>query len=240
MRKGVHEFHHRGTEATEYTPEGEISKGLCGLGASVVNSSRPLVVYLVRHGQTEMNRLGLLQGQGGHGLTARGAADARRAARALRGRGVSLVYSSDLRRARESAAILRAELGVKAPVRLSRALREIDFGRLTGLSGREMERRCPPYRRDASFVFPGGESYALVQARALRWLGRLPGRHGRGGVFAVVSHGGLLRSLLAGLLGVPLDRTLGLSLPHGLLARLELEGASPPRLFLLRRSPPLG
>jgi alpha-ribazole phosphatase len=191
---------------------------------------RKLVVYLVRHGETAMNRRGLLQGQRGFGLNARGRAESRCAARALAGKGVTLVTSSDLRRARETAAILRAALGVRAPVRLSRALREIDFGRLTGISEREMERRCPPYRTDPAHVFPGGESYALVQARALRWLRRLARR--RSGVVAAVTHGGLLRSLLAALEGVPLARTLGESVPHGLVGRVEVGTST--RLFLAR------
>jgi broad specificity phosphatase PhoE len=177
----------------------------------------PLKIYLIRHGETEMNRRGLLQGQGGHGLTERGVEDARKAARALRGRGVETIYSSDLRRARETAAIVREALGV--PVRVSRALREIDFGRMSGLPEREVKRRCPLYRVDASYVFPWGESYAGLQARIVRWFRRLL-RRPPARTVALVTHGGTLRCLLAWLAGLPLDRCLGGGVPHGLVARV--------------------
>jgi broad specificity phosphatase PhoE len=191
-------------------------------------TTRGTTIYLVRHGETEMNRRGLLQGQGGFGLTEQGAEDARGAARALRGRGVQLVLSSDLRRARETAAIVRE--AVHAPVRISRALREIDFGRVSGLPEREVKRRCPLYRVDASFVFPGGESYAGLQRRIVRWFRRLAARP-PARTLAVVSHGGTLRCLLAWLAGLPLDSCLGGSVPHGLVARVDV--ASWPRIRLL-------
>jgi len=179
---------------------------------------RATTIYLVRHGETEMNRRGLLQGQGGFGLTERGIEDARRAARALRGRGIGRIYSSDLRRARETAAVVREELGV--PVRFSRALREIDFGRVSGLPEREVKRLCPPYRKDAAYVFPGGESYAALQARVSGWFARLLARPPVRRI-AVVSHGGTLRCLLSWLRGIPLGRCLRGAVPHGLVARVD-------------------
>jgi alpha-ribazole phosphatase len=173
-------------------------------------------MFLVRHGETEMNRLGLLQGQGGFGLTERGIEDAREAARALRRKGISLIYTSDLRRARETAAIVREAVG--APVRVARALREIDFGRVSGLPEREVKRRCPLYRKDAAYVFPGGESYAGLQVRIVRWFRRLVTRPPAARI-AVVSHGGTLRCLLAHLAGRSLDDCLKGGVPHGLVAR---------------------
>ena len=199
------------------------------------NINSTATVYLVRHGETEMNRQGLLQGQGGYGLTERGVEDAREAAQALRGRGVTLIYSSDLRRARETAKILSRGT---VPIRLSRSLREIDFGRVSGLPEREVKRRCPLYRKDAAYVFPDGESYAALQVRVVRWFRRLaadpPAR-----VIAVVSHGGTLRCLLAWLAGVPLDRCLGGGVPHGLVARVRsgsLRLLQPVTIFPTRRA----
>ena len=176
-----------------------------------------------------MNLRGLLQGQGGYGLLPEGLEDAERAAAALRGEGVSLVYSSDLQRALETAAVLRRGLQLRAPVRRSRALREFDYGRFSGRPVNEVQRLCPQFRRDAAFVFPGGESYVNVQARALRWLEGLLKRHRRGAV-AVVSHGGWLRSLFAGLRGLPLNQCLGGNVPHGPVGRLDVHPRSGLRL----------
>ncbi|HYF00373.1 MAG TPA: histidine phosphatase family protein [Planctomycetota bacterium] len=180
-------------------------------------------VYLLRHGRTAMNRDGLLQGHTGYGLLPEGVEDARRAAARLAGKGVRLVYSSDLLRALETAAVLRQVLGIRAPIRVSRALREMDYGKMNGLPGTVVEARCPLWRKDPAFVFPGGESYARVQRRALGWLDRLDRRRPAPRV-AVVTHGGWIRTLLAALRGADLAGCLGGAVPHGLVARVTLDG----------------
>lgn len=180
-------------------------------------------VYFVRHGRTAMNRDGLLQGHTGYGLLPEGVEDARGAARRLSGKGIRLVYASDLQRARETAAVLRRMLGVAAPVRVSRALREMDYGRMNGLRDVVVRSRCPLWKTDPAFVFPQGESYARVQRRALAWLARLERRRPAARV-AVVTHGGWIRTLLAALRGVDLARCLGGAVPHGLVARVALNG----------------
>ena len=181
-------------------------------------------VYLVRHGQTAMNRDGLLQGHTGYGLLPEGVEDARRAARRLRGKGIGLIYSSDLQRARETAAVLRRDLGVEAPVRVSRALREMNYGRMNGVRDAVVRVRCPLWKTDPAFVFPGGESYVAVQSRAQAWLARLERRRPASRV-AVVTHGGWIRTLLAALAGEDLAACLGGAVPHGLVARIALKGS---------------
>ena len=188
-------------------------------------------MYFVRHGRTEMNRLGLLQGQGGRGLLPEGIEDAERAAAALEGKGIARIYSSDLQRALETARVIRARLGLRPRIRPSVALREVDYGRMTGRPEPEVRRLYPQYREDSRFVFPGGESYAKVQARAFRWLERLLRRESRGAV-AVVSHGGWLRTLFAGLKGVPLNECLRGSIAHGLAGLLPAAPRSGVRLTI--------
>ncbi len=178
-----------------------------------------LTLYFVRHGRTEMNRLGLLQGQGGHGLLPEGREDAARAAAALAGKGVTRIYSSDLRRALETARLIRASLGLHSTVRSSRFLREMDYGRMTGRADLEVRQLYPHFGKDARFVFPDGESYVQVQARALGWLDRLLRTRIQGSA-VVVSHGGWLRTLFAGLKGVPLNDCLRGSVSHGLAGTL--------------------
>jgi broad specificity phosphatase PhoE len=190
-----------------------------------------LQLYFVRHGRTEMNRLGLLQGQGGHGLLPEGREDAARAAEHLAGRGVRVLYSSDLQRAAETARIIRSDLGVAPRIRYSRFLREMDYGTLTGRPEIEVRRRFPLYRRDARFVFPEGESFALVQRRALRWLAGVL-EHRSPQTAAVITHGGWLRTLFAGLLGVPLNQCLRGTVAHGVAGCLEVDRLNGLRLEL--------
>ena len=188
----------------------------------MADSSRiALTLYFVRHGRTEMNRLRLLQGRGGHGLLPEGVADAERAAAALAGKKVNLIYTSDQQRALETARVIHGRLKLRAPLRRSPSLREMDYGEMSGRHDSEVRVLCPLWRKDARFVFPGGESFALVQARAFRWLDRILKRH-RNGTFAVVTHGGWIRTLFAGLKGVPLSRCLNGSVDHGVAGQLDV------------------
>jgi len=167
-----------------------------------------------------MNLLRLLQGRGGRGLLPEGIADAERAAATLEAHGIDLLYSSDQQRAVETARVIRSRLGLPR-IRLSTALREMDYGKMSGRSEVDVRRLCPLWRRDATFLFPGGESFARVQARAFRWLDRILRRHSRGSL-AVVSHGGWIRTLFAGLKGVPLNHCLEGTVAHGVVGRLDV------------------
>ena len=179
-----------------------------------------LTIHFVRHGKTEMNRLRLLQGRGGTGLLPEGIADAEHAAATLEEQGIDLLYSSDQQRAVETARVIRSKLGLPQ-IRFSSALREMDYGKMSGRAEADVRRLCPLWRRDATFVFPGGESFALVQKRAFGWLDRTLRRHPRGNL-AVVSHGGWIRTLFAGLKGVPLNRCLEGTVAHGVAGQLEV------------------
>ena len=177
-----------------------------------------------------MNRLGLLQGRGGYGLLPEGVADAERSAKALEGIRLDHLYSSDQQRAVETARIIRSRLGLPR-IRLSGMLREMDYGKMQGRPDAEVRRLCPLWRSDATFLFPEGESFQLVQKRAFRWLERTLQRHERGSL-AVVTHGGWLRTLFAGLRGVPLSRCLNGTVAHGLVGRLDVSKAKGLRLHL--------
>jgi len=182
-----------------------------------------LTIHFVRHGKTEMNRLRMLQGRGGKGLLPEGVADAERAAVELESHGIDVLYSSDQQRAVETARVIRTRLGLPR-IRLSTALREMDYGAMSGRTESDVRRLCPLWRRDSTFVFPEGESFQHVQARAFRWLDRILRRHPKGNL-AVVSHGGWIRTLFAGLKGVPLNRCLEGTVAHGVAGRLEVTRA---------------
>ena len=186
--------------------------------------------YFVRHGQTEMNRQGRLQGRGGYGLLPEGIADAERAAADLAGKGVRVIFSSDQQRARETSELVRARLGL-ADIRFAEELREMDYGEMSGRLETEVLQLCPLFRKDPTFVFPGGESFSQVQERALRWLEGAKTRH-RGETVAVVTHGGVLRTLFAALRGIPLDQCLLGTVAHGVQGRLEIRDGAPPTLDL--------
>lgn len=188
-------------------------------------------MYFVRHGRTEMNLRHLLQGQSGYGLLPEGLADAEHAARKLTGKGITHLYCSDQLRARQTARVLHRSFGLKQAIRHSLLLREMDYGRSTGKPEPQVRRKYPRFRTDATFVFPGGESFQRVQERATRWLRRLIRRHPRGRV-GVVTHGGWLRTLFAGLRRRDLSKCLYGTIPHGWVGTVEIAGGRIRRVSL--------
>ena len=185
------------------------------------------ILYYVRHGETDWNVEGRLQGWLDPPLNAVGRRQAAVCADILRdlierdGRGPAdcAYVVSPLQRARQTAEIMRAALGL-APddYRVDPRLREIGFGEWEGLTFREVRARAPEMlaarERDKwEFVPPGGESYAHVALRMREWYDALAGDT------VVVAHGGTARALI-GVLGVaPSARAPSVDIGQGIVYR---------------------
>ena len=96
---------------------------------------------LIRHGQTDWNATGRWQGQADPPLNETGRAQARQTAQELIAQNIEVLISSDLTRARETAAIIGASIGV--PVNLEPRLREINLGDWQGLYSDDIRARWP-------------------------------------------------------------------------------------------------
>ncbi|BAS27547.1 histidine phosphatase family protein [Limnochorda pilosa] len=159
------------------------------------------VVYLVRHGETEWNRIMRIQGQSDVELSERGRDQARRLARRMERWRIDRALTSDLARAQETARIVLGEREV--PLETDPRLRERHFGEWEGLTREEvLARDEAAYHRWGEdpwpFRPPGGESLEDVSQRAASLVEEL--RAGDGHVL-VVSHGGTLQTMLRHLLG---------------------------------------
>ena len=156
-------------------------------------------VLLVRHGATDWNLALRAQGHADIPLNEKGTREARAAAQQLAGLEVHAVYSSDLRRALDTAREIAAPHGLEPVV--DRALREIDQGEWTGLNNKEILARWPGmWEARHHTARPGGESPADVRRRALAALARIVGAHPHDTV-VLVSHGVTIRALVAEALG---------------------------------------
>jgi broad specificity phosphatase PhoE len=162
------------------------------------------LIYLVRHGETEWNRLGRWQGTTDIVLSDVGRAQARGLVERLRDTGITTVFASDLRRASETAEIVAAELGLPAPVTDAR-LRERGFGCFEGLTRNECAERFPDawqrYHLDRRWTPPGAEIHEDVVARAIGALNEIAARLSDGQAALVVSHGGTMRSFAHAITG---------------------------------------
>jgi 2,3-bisphosphoglycerate-dependent phosphoglycerate mutase len=152
-------------------------------------------IILIRHGETEWNREGRIQGYHADSpLTAAGEEQARLLASRLAGEGLTALYSSDAGRARQTAAPIAS--GLDLTVAWDASLRERSYGEFEGWRYEDLERERPDaYRkfrsRDPGYAPPGGESGARFSERIVAALERVAAS-ALGGHVAVVTHGGVL------------------------------------------------
>lgn len=154
-----------------------------------------MIVAFIRHGQTDWNREGLLQGSSDIPLNDTGREQARDAFMTLRSRPWDVVVSSPLQRARETASIIAD--GLDIPLGLAYpGLIERDYGYLEGTSAAAAIERWPD--RD----YPGAESLESVALRGDAALAQIVADR-PGGAVLVVCHGTIIRYTLARLAGRP-------------------------------------
>lgn len=171
------------------------------------------LITIVRHGETDWNAAGRIQGHEDIGLNATGLAQADSLVPRLLDEPFEQVFCSDLQRTRQTVAPLLVHRDL--PVNYDFQLRERHFGRLQGLSRVEIEREHPlehaqMQRRDVTADF-GGESLELFSARCVAALTELI-KSSAGRPALVVCHGGVLDCIYRHVIGQPLDtaRTVGL------------------------------
>jgi len=183
---------------------------------------QPTRVLAIRHGETAWNVDGRIQGQLDVPLNEMGRWQVHRLALAVADEDIAAVYSSDLRRALETAqAVAR---GSGDPVVTDTGLRERGFGTFEGLSYAEINERWPEMgerwrRRDPTFGAPGGETLNEFYARSIAAASRLAALH-PGQTIALVSHGGVMDCLYRAATRVALDAPRSWQLGNAAINRL--------------------
>ncbi len=161
-------------------------------------------IWLVRHGEPADMR-GRCYGKLDVGLSATGREQMERTAKYLQAEHFEAIYASPRVRTVESAREVAAfhECGVQEDA----GLREIDFGDFEGLTYDEISTRYPDLYRQwmespTEVQFPNGESFRAMRARVLSSFEALRERH-EGQTVAIVTHGGVIRIVLAWALQMP-------------------------------------
>jgi len=173
-------------------------------------------ILLLRHAHSEM--AGRFCGRSDPALSEQGHRQAANLAEELAKYQLAHIFSSDLRRTQETASYIAAKSGLE--VELLPGLREIHFGEWEGLNWHEVS------QKDAAFAVrwmaeyprlspPGGEDFGTFRERVRATLAEIAGR-GVLGSAAVVTHGGVVRTLLLDVL----------NLPESALATLDCDYAS--------------
>ena len=163
-------------------------------------------LILLRHGQTDYNATGRMQGHYDSSLSDVGRAQARAVVEPLRSFGITRILSSDLTRAHDTATPFAEALGL--PVEKDRRLRETDLGEWQEKTSVEVDAAHPGaraiWRRDVNWAPPGGETHLQVGARARAVVDELMTRYDDwdSGAVLIVAHCGTLKALTAALLNI--------------------------------------
>jgi 2,3-bisphosphoglycerate-dependent phosphoglycerate mutase/probable phosphoglycerate mutase len=168
-------------------------------------------LILLRHGQTDYNVTGRMQGHLDSILTTLGHEQAAVAAPVLAALGPDRVLSSDLRRAVDTAEVVGAACGL--PVKFDARLRETHLGDWQGRTVADIDRDYPgaitAWRSDPTWAPPGGESRVDVVARARPVVDELDAEFADSATESssvlLVAHGGLIAGLVTGLMELPTE-----------------------------------
>ena len=170
-------------------------------------------LILARHGRTTANVTGVLAGRSkGVHLDDRGVEQAKAAAGRVSGLPLAMVVTSPLERCRETAKEIVGQQADRPRVASERGLLECDYGSWTGRELKTLAKE-PMWKtvqtHPSAAVFPDGESMADMSARAVgtvrRWDAKVETEHGPDAVWMAVSHGDVIKAILADALGIHLD-----------------------------------
>ena len=159
---------------------------------------------IIRHGQTEANRDGVIQGQGDSPLTAAGIEATRLKARKISRFAIDRVYCSDLPRAVATYDIMKEEEPSLPEAVYCRDLREIDFGSLAGRHKEEILPLILRHKADTSLRYPGGESGDDLRERVVRFFTACRSSY-PGEVVLIITHYGVMETLARQFAGVARD-----------------------------------
>lgn len=179
-------------------------------------------LLLVRHGQTEGNVQERYQGRTDVELNEVGLQQADRLARRLSSEKIDCVYSSDLKRAVQTAERVASARNLRVNPR--KELRELDVGEFEGKRLEEIVEDHGPLEEmwsEGEWRAPGGETLSELSARVDRFVADVKRCHEEGTIL-VVAHGGMLRSLISGFLGIDPHNWWRFQLDSASLSVLEL------------------
>lgn len=182
-------------------------------------------IYLMRHGETEGNVGQVLMGRGDSPFTAAGWRQPVEVARQLDCQPLACIYASPMARTQRTAKLVLEALGRPISIQTEMAIAEIDAGEFTGLTFGEVRTHLSDDAVLGEFCYPGGESWADVQRRAVGFVLELEQRHAGESVL-LVTHAGVIAGLVAVYVGEPIERYIRTRFGHDYLGRLTVAGGA--------------
>jgi probable phosphoglycerate mutase len=185
-------------------------------------------IFLVRHGETEWNRIHRFQGRSDVPLNHKGREQARAAATALQDEPFTAIYSSPLIRALETARVIQS-FHPSVSLFEEEGFIEMDLGDFDGMDGHEWVAQHADFLEKwktspGALKMPSGESLREVQQRALETLERIAQGHPLQSTLLIVSHNFVIRTILCHAMNTHLDEFRNLQQDTAALNLLHKDG----------------
>jgi len=186
-------------------------------------------IVLVRHGATDWNLQGRCQGATDRDLNTVGIRQAEEIAALLTHESIHAVYSSDLKRAQQTAQLISRPHNLS--VEIEQDVRELDHGELEGLTFNEIKNCYPDFLQrwraePAEIRVPGGERLVDVAERAWQGLNRIVERHPAAEKIVVVSHNFPILGILCRITGTHLNQYRSFHIDPCGVTRLSRNGSN--------------
>ncbi len=179
---------------------------------------------IVRHGETEWNKIGRQQGHMNSNLTENGIKQAEAIKNFIKNE-YDLIISSDLGRAKQTAEIIAGKYNTK--LILDDGLRERHLGIIQGMTMEEFKAKYPKEHKkfcstNSNYVIPGGESAKQRFERAINIFNKIVSNY-NGINLLIVTHGGILESIFRHTLNIPIKQDRTFSLINGSINKFSYE-----------------
>lgn len=184
-------------------------------------------LYIVRHGETDWNKMGKYQGITDIPLNENGLNQAKACGNALKDVTFDRILSSDLSRALVTAETIRGDR--TTPITVDKRLRELNFGDWEAMLFSDIEARWPGlidemYLRPHLVKVPNGESFKDLQDRAWAGLEEFLNANDEEETLLIVCHGGTIRTLLCKLLDISISHCWNFSQGNTAINRIFYNG----------------
>ena len=183
-------------------------------------------ILFIRHGETDCNKKKLYYGHLNPGLNETGIWQLKNTRKKLEklNEKIDIVFSSDLKRCRESLELLEIDKNIKT--HFSEKLRELNFGTLEGKTYKEIERNFPRYVKEMQnnwryFKAESGESLDDLQMRVSKKLNKIKTENQNKKIL-VVAHAGVIQSLISYYLFGNLDGYWQFKLDNGSITKMTV------------------
>ena len=189
---------------------------------------------LIRHGRTSANAQGVLAGcSPGVHLDEKGREQAQHVAQRLHKVSLAGIVTSPLERTRQTAEAIEESqnaAGNRLSVHIDERVIECDYGQWTGQELKKLGKEAlwkQVQGHPSSVTFPGGESMRAMQHRAIEAIRQWNDEFGEKATYAVVSHGDVIKAIVADALGIHLDHFQRIAVDPGSLSIIEYTSARP-------------